>query len=528
MKRSFTVTLAISAASGCIALSYEILWFRAISFVSWSIASSFGILLGAYLTGIALGASVAGRLCRERAASTDTGRARELRLLAVFTLVANLVSFAVVPALARLSQHHAWPSVLPVVGLAAALLGAVFPLVSHFGIDADERAGVQLSYVYVANIIGSAAGSLLTGFVLLDYFSYPVNAFGLALAGVALAAALGVLGTSRSGGSGGASRAVVLAVCAAAAIGIVGLRRTAFDHLYERLLYRGNFAGQTFATIVENRSGVITVTDDGTVYGGGAYDGRFNISLESDENLILRAYGIGALHPAPRHVLMIGLSSGSWAQVIANLPGVESLDIVEINPGYEQIIAVHPTVASLLSNPKVHIYTDDGRRWLLRHPESRFDFIVQNTTWNWRAHITDLESVDYLEIVKRHLLPGALFYFNTTESDDVQRTAALTFPYALRVYNFMAVSESPFVWDDARWQATLRGTIIDGKPAFDLATAPGKAAYEESLARGRANATTAPFESRSSLLARTAAAGVVTDDNMLPEWREVLRFPPPP
>ena len=120
----------------------------------------------------------------------------------------------------------------------------------------------------------------------------------------------------------------------------------------------------------------------------------------------MRAYGIGALHPAPRHVLMIGLSSGSWAQVIANLPGVESLDIVEINPGYEQIIAKHPTVASLLSNPKVHIFTDDGRRWLLRHPEARFDFIVQNTTWNWRAHITDLESVDYLEIVRRHLSAG--------------------------------------------------------------------------------------------------------------------------
>ncbi len=519
---SFTRALAISAASGFIALSYEILWYRAISFVSWSIASSFGVLLGAYLTGIAGGASFAGRLCRTRASSTATGHARELRLLAFFTLVANLVSFAVVPSLARLSQHYAWPAVLPVVGLAAALLGAVFPLVSHFGIAADERAGVQLSYVYVANIIGSAAGSLLTGFVLLDRFSYAANALGLALAGVALAAAIGFLGSS------GRSRAAVLGVCALAAAGLVLVRASAFDHLYERLLYRGNFAGQTFATVVENRSGVITVTDDDTVYGGGAYDGRFNISLESDENLILRAYGVGALHAAPRHVLMIGLSSGSWAQVIANLPGVESLDIVEINPGYEQIIAQHPTVASVLTNPKVHIYTDDGRRWLLRHPESRFDFIVQNTTWNWRAHITDLESVDYLTIVQRHLEAGALFYFNTTESDDVQRTAAMTFPHALRVYNFMAVSQSPVVWDDARWQATLRGTMIDGKPAFDLGTEKGKAAYEESLARGRANAATSPFESRSSVLARTAAAGLVTDDNMLPEWREVLRFPPPP
>ncbi len=305
------------------------------------------------------------------------------------------MSFAVVPSLARLSQHYAWPAVLPVVGLAAALLGAVFPLVSHFGIVADERAGVQLSYVYVANIIGSAAGSLLTGFVLLDHFSYAANALGLALAGVALAAAIGFLGSS------GRSRArPVLGVCALAAAGSSSRAVRPSTISTSGSSTAGHFAGQTFATVVENRSGVITVTDDDTVYGGGAYDGRFNISLESDENLILRAYGVGALHAAPRHVLMIGLSSGSWAQVIANLPGVESLDIVEINPGYEQIIAQHPTVASVLSNPKVHIYTDDGRRWLLRHPDARFDFIVQNTTWNWRAHITDLESVDYLTIVQ--------------------------------------------------------------------------------------------------------------------------------
>ena len=31
---------------------------------------------------------------------------------------------------------------------------------------------------------------------------------------------------------------------------------------------------------------------------------------------------------------MIGLSTGAWAQVIANLRGVERLTVVEINRGY--------------------------------------------------------------------------------------------------------------------------------------------------------------------------------------------------
>jgi hypothetical protein len=38
------------------------------------------------------------------------------------------------------------------------------------------------------------------------------------------------------------------------------------------------------------------------------------------------------------------------------------------------------------------------------------------------------------------------------------------------------------------------------------------------------------LEARDSILARASAAGarVITDDNMVPEWRKVLRFQDPP
>ncbi|MBZ5585763.1 MAG: hypothetical protein LAQ30_26930 [Acidobacteriia bacterium] len=106
------------------------------------------------------------------------------------------------------------------------------------------------------------------------------------------------------------------------------------------------------------------MTPDGTVYGGAIYDGRFSVSLVDDRNIIARAYALSAFHPAPKDVLMIGLASGSWAQVVANHPQVEKLTLVEINPGYLNLIPHHPEVASLLHNPKVDIVIDDGRRWL--------------------------------------------------------------------------------------------------------------------------------------------------------------------
>ena len=179
-------------------------------------------LLGAYLTGIATGRAASPVvMCRaaRRRTPSHGARARAALLLASFTLVANLVGFAVVPvAHAPVFSTTPWPC-------GASRWSAWRPRSSapSFRSSATSASpptttrGVQLSYVYVANIVGSAAGSLLTGFVLLDHFSYATIALGLALAGVALAAALGVLGSAAPAGSRGAARAVVLGVCAAAA-----------------------------------------------------------------------------------------------------------------------------------------------------------------------------------------------------------------------------------------------------------------------------------------------------------------------
>ena len=46
----------------------------------------------------------------------------------------------------------------------------VLPFLAHLGVAADRKAGVGVSYLYLANIIGSAAGSVATGFVLMDWF----------------------------------------------------------------------------------------------------------------------------------------------------------------------------------------------------------------------------------------------------------------------------------------------------------------------------------------------------------------------
>ena len=99
--------------------------------------------------------------------------------------------------------------------------------------------------------------------------------------------------------------------------------------------------------------GVIATTQ-GVVFGGGIYDGRFNVDLVNDTNYIQRPFSLKLFlpDPNPREVLMIGLSSGSWAQVIANHPQVEHLTVVEINPGYLGLIAKHPEERACCRTPR--------------------------------------------------------------------------------------------------------------------------------------------------------------------------------
>jgi len=295
---------------------------------------------------------------------------------------------------------------MALVTVAAAMFGAVLPLVSHFGVAPNWLAGRGVSYLYVANIIGSVSGSFLTGFVLLQFL--PLRGVALLLVLLGFLVALTLLVLSRP------DRPTLLGAglgTATLALAAVAVTPAAFARLYESLLFGRQVSKyEPFKQVVENRSGVITVTPDGAIYGNGAYDGRLSTDLVNDQNMIVRAYALAGLHPAPRKALMIGMGGGAWAQVVANHPSLEELTIVEINAGYLDVIRASPVVASLLHNPKVKIVIDDGRRWLNRQPNERFDLIVANTTQHWRAHATHLLSVEFLELVKRHLRPGGVYY----------------------------------------------------------------------------------------------------------------------
>ena len=497
---SFPVAMLLAAASGFLSLCYEIVWYRLYSFASEGTAQCFAFVLGAFLAGIAFGSLLGRRLCRHATVGS----------IGMLVLVSNLVGFSIIPTVAFLIRFIDYAWTLPLIAVAAGLLGATFPLMCHISVRPDSDAGEGLSYLYLSNIIGSAAGSWLVGFVLMDYLSLRSISLLLALLGVGVAMPL--LGFRQR--IAGALLGVVLVLSAS----------PLFEPVYDELQSKSNYGkpDRKIIDLVETRSGVISVDQAHEIYGGGVYDGMLSTDLTKNE-ILERAFAVSLFHPNPKDVLMIGLSGGAWSQVIGNHPQVENVTIIEINSGYLDLMTRYADVAPQLKNPKLQIIIDDGRRWMFRNKTRKFDFIVMDTIYHHRAHATNLLSTEMMDLSRELLKPGGVLYFNSTYAEEPQKTGAMKFPYAYRFGPMMAVSDSPILLDKARWKNVLLNYKLEGKPALNL-TEPEAVkrlsdilGYVDSLPGDPVNYER--METRELLLKRTGKLNIVTDDNMATEWR---------
>ena len=511
----FSAGILLAAASGFVALAYEIVWYQIYAFASETTAGCFARLLAFYLFGIAYGALAVHDACKQK---LRNNLGLTLRVASIVVLLGAISAYLVAPAVSFSVHWVPYDVTFTFVSIASALLGAAFPLICHAAIGPAEQAGKKLGCLYLSNIIGSTLGSFLVGFFILNYWSTRATSLLLLGLGFAVALLFALLAKPHP------SRSILAAGFAACVI-LAAANGPLFSRMYERLLLKNFYRpGASFINLVENRNGVIAVDSDQTVYGNGAYDGHFNLDPMHDSNGIFRIYSMAAIHPQISTILEIGLSSGSWAQVVANYPGIQSETIVEINPGYIPLIRQRPAFSPLLSDPKIQISIDDGRRWLISHPDRKFDFVLMNTTFNWRANASNLLSVEFLKIVREHLNPGGVAYYNTTGSGRALLTAATVFPYAIRIANFVAVSDAPIDFNRDRLRSVLWAYRINGKPVFDPANPHDRATLEAIVSAPYVNreyndAVNMILESRVNLLAQWSGQRLITDDNMGTEWQ---------
>lgn len=512
---AFPMAMIIAGFSGFVSLSYEIFFLHVTAFASGGNSVALTLVLAAILLGIASGA-------REASDRAKSGDAEAPGLIGTLTW-ASVIGLIALPMMAQgdVLKTSLVFALLPLAILIAKGLGEVFPLIAHLAISPDGKAGFRVGLIYTMNIVGSALGTLLTGFVLSESFGLR----GLAMLLAAFTLCLTLLLALSSPSLRRRPSAFVAAGLLAALV-LMGLQEKLTQHLFESMLtgIDPTYSGKA-TDVIENRSGIVVVNEHGTVYGGGIYDGAFNIDPYRDVNGVIRPYSLSLFHANPKEVLMIGLASGSWAQVVANNPYVSHFTVIEIDPAYLALIRRTPIVESLLRNSKVTVILDDGHRWLLTHPRDKFDAILANTTFHFRTNSSNLLSVEFNRMIQQHLKPGGVYLFNATGSIRAQRTGCLSFKFGFRLLNNIMVSDSPFDLDVARWRRVLAAYAIDGTRMFPT-DSPAQAAlfrYFVAMPSESEDKAIAPADRRmercESILKRTPELPLITDDNMGTEWR---------
>lgn len=416
----------ISFFSGFLSLAQEIIWMRFISFLGMSVPQTFSFTLAIFLIGIAFGAHVGKRICKKN---------RELKIdyLGNIFFLAGITDILLIVSV-YLASHYFTPNVL-ILGLCvficAAVRGIVFPMVHHIGTEVSKT-GAQISNVYFSNVFGSALAPLLIGFVALDFFNTQQVYLIICLLTLAIA---------------GFCKINLKNKFLFLSFGILPMALTLLPekifHEFSKNSYQENLYPNF---IMENKHGVIQVYEsdnDKIVFGANVYDGKLNTNIFHNSNGIDRAYLIAALNPKAENILVIGLSTGSWAKVLSLMPEIKKMKIIEINPNYIELIKKYPEVKGLLDDPRVEIIVDDGRKWLKKNNTQKFDAILMNTTWHWRAYGSNLLSQNFIEIINQRLSDNGMVFYNTTESMNAYSTAKTIFPYVYQYKFFVLGTKQP-------------------------------------------------------------------------------------
>ena len=508
----------LSLGVGFLSLSQEILWVRLMSFVLGGAPVAFSFTLTCYLIGIALGAWLGKRFCDS---------SRDLYKVSAFVLLIAALTDTLPSYLGPIigfdgSATGLWQVVVPALCIiwTASVKSVLFPIAHHLGSNqSGAKVGSSVSNIYFGNIIGSTLGPLITGFWLLDILTVD-QCFRLVAYISLILAVLSAWRSSSKSFSLQAANAMAGLVLVAVP-GSTFMYSAADRHTQD---LSGAVANGNVRHLIENKHGVIhTISFDGrpddVIFGGNIYDGRFNTSIKSDSNGINRVYLLAALKPKPKRVLVVGMSGGAWTQVLRGFPGVESIDVVEINPGYLDLIRRYPLVASVLDDPRLQVHVDDGRRWLKRNPTTKFDLIVMNNTYYWRAYSTNLLSQEFMRELRSHMKPGSVLAFNSTTSLDPFMTVATVFPYTYRFGGFAYAGATDFrATPDIAKSRLMELSDAKGQPVFfesDFDT--GAVGYK--LAH-------AELEPVSMMLQHhpDVEIGVITDANMLSEYRHGKRY----
>jgi len=464
------------AASGAVAMLYQIVWTRALVLVIGNSTYAFSAILVVFLGGLGGGSYLFSRLPWANKAwffsVLQVGIGLSAYLLVIFFDLLPVVFLAL---FSGYEGEYAYVLLIQllitamVLIIPTTLMGMTLPCVMGALCGDNREFGGSLGKYYAFNTMGAIVGSIVAGFLLVPTIgANKTLVLGVAvniLTAVAVAwytfankrivFVLGVLGTLGVGLAIAApswSRHIMLSGVSIYSSKYlskakdVGFSDLLSERIFEILYFREGIS--TTTAVLMNNTGHKSLVLNGKIDGSSGFD------METQIRIALVPMH---LHADPKNVGIVGLGTGTTAGVAALFAEPERIDVVEIEPSVvEAARFFEDENMNVLEDPRVRLHFDDARSFF-QSTRTEYDVVISEPSNPWIAGIANLFTLEHFSAVRQKLAPGGVFaqwmHGYSITPDDFKMVAR----------TFMSVFPEATLWATSRSDYLLVGRLDGGR-----------------------------------------------------------------
>lgn len=432
-----TVGLILLGLTAFAALLDEIAWTRVLVMIVGGSTYAFTLILLVFLLGIGLGSVIVARRSLPRADTAASAALAQgvtgIGAAALFLFFGFLPTYII--AVFQIGDLSA-ASRLVLMGIAVGAvvlipaigMGMTFPLLADLTARSGRARGADVGAAYALNTAGSILGAVLTGFVLVVALGTQATLrVGLVINGVA-ALALALLAARGVAEGSAEDRRLRVRVLSAGGLGMVAvLAAIAAPGWSTRLIDLGPtiYARQPMdkgarQRFLEHRGVRQLAFREGPNATVSVWEGETGRSLrvngkvdasdrgDMDTQVMVGLAPIVA-HPAATSAFLIGQGTGVTTRVLAAVPGMTRVKVVEIEPAVLAMDSLFRGVNdTVLARPNVRAIVDDARS-ALQLDREHYDLIVSEPSNPWVAGIATLYTPEFFRIARSRLAPDGIF-----------------------------------------------------------------------------------------------------------------------
>ncbi len=396
--------MPLMLVSGANAFFYEVLWTRMLAHVMGGSIYAFATMLAAFLTGIAIGGGVAGKIAanRDRAAAAfaSTQLAIACLSIAVYQWMGPLI-----PA-TQTTQSLALYAVAILLP-ATVFIGATFPLAVRILARDETEASPTAARVYAWNTVGAIAGAVLAAFLLIPALGFEGSIKLAVVTNVFVALWTTTFVMSVRPAFTGASFAALVAILVlyhpSRPQAVIASSGFALDfHVAPQEVFYS--VGRSATVMVLEEDGHYFVRTNGLPEA--VITARGGIPAQSGEKWLTALPAVA--RPDADSLLLVGLGGGVALEGIPSSIG--DIDVVELEP---EVLEANRFLQERrrtdpLADPRVNIVLNDARN-AMRLTAKTYDIIVSQPSHPWTAGASHLFTREFIAEAKAHLNEGGVF-----------------------------------------------------------------------------------------------------------------------